>query len=361
MRLSYSSPALATNRQSCFVNDTTVRFRRNNQTRRRSRCRFFNFRLPFCNWGLFRWRLFRRCLLCSHSRRSALRHWWSTALNLSLRHRGWRTSFLLWWPLRFRNTRRFFRFLGTTGALDLLGSGTPAAGEALGTAAARALLGSGTPEDSVAAGEALGTTGVRDLLGSGTPDDSEAAAEVLGTAGTLASSLGADLLLLGTGTVLLGTVATDVVTTVVSRSARDAIDSEPATLSRSARYEGWSLSRTSGRSGTQTQCHEQGSDVPGGGPSGASGGGPSGGIGRRTASRIGWRFSRKLLPSSVGARTGFSTIKPGHLRSTPRVATTRSTNPLLLTHAVAQARATTQSRKRERQIARTLDVMHDAM
>ena len=129
--------------------------------------------------------------------------------------------------------------LGTTGALDLLGSATPAAGEALGTAAARALLGSGTPEDSVAAtGEALGTTGVRDLLGSGTPEDSEAAAEVLGTAGTLAFSLGADLLLLGAGTVPLGTVATDVVTTVVSRPARDAIDSEPATLSRSAGYEG---------------------------------------------------------------------------------------------------------------------------
>ena len=185
--------------------------------------------------------------------------------------------------------------LGTTGALDLLGSATPAAGEALGTAAARALLGSGTPEDSVAAGEALGTTGVRDLLGSGTPEDSEAAAEVLGTAGTLAFSLGADLLLLGAGTVPLGTVATDVVTTVVSRPARDAIDSEPATLSRSAGYEGWSLSRTSGRSGTQTQCHEQGSDVPGGGPSGASGGGPSGGIGRRAESGGGSLASCSLV------------------------------------------------------------------
>ena len=48
--------------------------------------------------------------------------------------------------------------------------------------------------------------------------------------------MGADLLLLGTGIVLLafGTVATDVETTVVSRSAR-AVDSEPATLFRAQR------------------------------------------------------------------------------------------------------------------------------
>ena len=72
--------------------------------------------------------------------------------------------------------------------------------------------------------------------------------------------MGGDLLLLGTGIVLLafGTVATDVETTVDSRSAREA-GSKSATLS-----------------GTQAQRH----DSAFGGVSSTDGGGPGGGSGR---------------------------------------------------------------------------------
>jgi hypothetical protein len=87
--------------------------------------------------------------------------------------------------------------------------------------------------------------------------------------------LGADLPLLGTGIVLLafGTVATDVETTVDSRSARE-IDS------RSARAVG---SISAALSGTQTQRHEPPASAGGGSfaeGSFADGGGPVGGIGR---------------------------------------------------------------------------------
>ena len=82
--------------------------------------------------------------------------------------------------------------------------------------------------------------------------------------------MGADLLLLGTGIVLLafGTVATDVETNVDSRSARE-VDS------RSARAVG---SISAALSGTQTQRHEPPASAGGG--SFADGGGPVGGTGR---------------------------------------------------------------------------------
>ena len=178
--------------------------------------------------------------------------------------------------------------LGLLDTLEDLGTGTPAAGGAFGTGAT----------DCLVTCEALETGG--GPFGSGTLED-------FGAAG---GDLGADLLLLGTGIVLLafGTVATDVETTVDSRLAREI-------GSRSARTVG---SISAALLGTQTQRHDPPASAGGG--SSADGGGPGGGIGRLDNPGGG---------SKIYCR-GCAPVQAGKLRGPPRVSSSSTSGFLFL-------------------------------